>query len=279
MCLINRKNLIIISFSIFIILSTSVNSYAQSLKIGGTGAALGGMQLLLEAFKKANPEINEEVLSSLGSGGGIKALKAKAIDIAVMSRDLKSKEQTDKIISHPYAKTAIVLATTLKNKTDAINSNDLLYILRGIKTEWKDGSTIRIVLRPDSETDVKLLRAYIPEIALIWKDLKNIPGIPLAYTDQAMADMILLSPGGLGLSTLALINSEKRPLKALILNGIKPSVNTIADGSYPLVKTLYYAINPENNDVTKKFIAFLHSDNGREILQKSGHYIPPQKGE
>ena len=255
-----------------------MSGYAGSLKIGGTGAALGGMQLLVDTFQEKHPEVSGEVLPSLGSGGGIKALSMGVIDIAVSSRQLKPKEQGKGLEEHVYAKTAIVLATPKKNKTTDISSDELISIIDGTKTTWADGSDIRIVLRPETEIDVKILKIYVPEIVGAWDRLKDIPGVPMAYTDQMTADLVQLMPGGFGISTLALIKSEERALTALSFNNTEPSIETIADGSYPLVKSFYYITALESGEITKKFIVFMQSEEGREILQKSGHYVPSPDG-
>ena len=275
----SRKSSVFSFLFILITLFFSVSAHAQSFKIGGTGAALGGMQLLLDAFEEENPDVKGEVLSSLGSGGGIKALTKGAIDIAVSARKLKPQEQKNGLEEHFYAKTAIVLATPKKNKITDISSSEFVDIINGKMLTWADGSDIRMVLRPESETDVKLLKAHIPEMVAGWNALREIPGIPMAYTDQMAADMVQLIPGGIGINTLALIKAEDRPLKALNLNGFVPSIETIADGSYPLTKDFYFILSPESSETAKKFIAFLQSDKGKEILQNSGHYVPSAHGE
>ncbi len=66
---------------------------AETLKIGGTGGALGTMQILGRAFEKQHAGVSVEILPSLGSGGGIKAVLAGAIDIGLSARRLKAKER------------------------------------------------------------------------------------------------------------------------------------------------------------------------------------------
>ena len=66
---------------------------AEMLKIGGTGGDLGTMRLLGSAFERIHGDVTVKVLPSLGSGGGIRAVQAGAIDIAVSSRPLNDKER------------------------------------------------------------------------------------------------------------------------------------------------------------------------------------------
>jgi len=57
-----------------LIISIGGTAQAETLRISGTGVALGGIILLGDAFEAENPGTTIEVLPSLGSSGGIKAL-------------------------------------------------------------------------------------------------------------------------------------------------------------------------------------------------------------
>ena len=57
----------------------TAGSFAATLKIGGTGAALGTMRILADQFVRMRPDISVVIPDSLGSGGGIKAVLAGAL--------------------------------------------------------------------------------------------------------------------------------------------------------------------------------------------------------
>ena len=81
--------------------------------------------------------------------------------------------------------------------------------------------------------------------------------------------------GSLGPSTLALIFSENRKLKALQLNGIDPSPSNLAAGIYPYYKSLYIVTHSKTPGAARKFIAFAQSETARKILTRTGHAVPP----
>ena len=70
---------------------------------------------------------------------------------------------------------------------------------------------------------------------------------------------------------LALILAEQRPLKALSLDGVAPTPDAMADGSYPLTKTFAMVTGPAPGELAKRFIAFVYSDEGAVILRRTGH--------
>src|SRR4030042_5692958 len=60
--------------------------YQGTLKIGGTGAAVGTITQVAAAFQKRHPDVRFMFPPSLGSSGGIKAVIAGALDVGFGSR-------------------------------------------------------------------------------------------------------------------------------------------------------------------------------------------------
>mgnify|MGYP003336752282 CR=1 FL=1 len=104
------------------------------------------------------------------------------------------------------------------------------------------------------------------------------PGLLVAVTAQECAMALEGHAGSFGPSTLGLILSENRKLKALRINGIEPSAGTLAAGIYPYYKSLYVVTTSKTPDAARKFIAFAQSQAGRKILSQTGNLVPPFKG-
>ncbi|MEC5292028.1 PstS family phosphate ABC transporter substrate-binding protein, partial [Aurantimonas sp. C2-3-R2] len=102
---------------------------AETLRIGGTGVALGGMRLLGASYMKEHPDSQIEVLPSLGSTGGIKALLAGAVDIAVSSRALTDEERAAGATSNLYARTPLAVVTSPNAPIEDITTGELEAIL------------------------------------------------------------------------------------------------------------------------------------------------------
>ncbi|MEE9300296.1 MAG: substrate-binding domain-containing protein [Alphaproteobacteria bacterium] len=253
---------------------------AQTLKIGGTGGALGTMQILGRAFEKQHAGVSVEILPSLGSGGGIKAVLAGAIDIGLSARPLKAKERDAGARAHPYAKAALVFATQPGNPEVGVTTEQLIEMYAGARRRWPDGTPIRIVLRPDTDSDTIYLRGHIPSIGPALDAAADRPGVPVAFTAQDSAELLQRLPGSLGTTMLALILSENRPLKALSLDGVAPTPEAMADGSYRLTETCSIVTGPEPGEMATRFIAFVYADEGAAILRRTGHLpLAPEGGQ
>lgn len=68
-----------------------------------------------------------------------------------------------------------------------------------------------------------------------------------------------------------MILGEGRALKPVVLDGVAPSPQTIADGSYPMVKAFYFVTRGEPDGLAKRFIAMTRSSEGKAILRRVGH--------
>lgn len=246
---------------------------AQEVKIGGTGAALGTMQLLAQAYAKTQKDAKITVLPSMGSGGGIKAVLAGAIQIGVSSRPLSEAESKAGAAAVEYGFTPFVFATAATNKVTGITTQNLVDFYAGKVDEWPDGSKLRLVLRPVGDSDSETIKAISPAMRDAKSAAELRKGMVFTVTDQETASALEKVSGALGPSTLALLISEKRALKALALDGVVPNAQSIASGSYPLAKQLLLVTGPKTPPEAQAFVRFVQSSAGREVLQQTGHWV------
>jgi phosphate transport system substrate-binding protein len=247
---------------------------ADELKIGGSGVALGTMQLLAAEFIKKNPDFRIATMPSLGSGGGIRAVVAGAIDLGVTSRPMNESERKLGAIEIEYARTPFVFAVSTKSSVTAITRGELAGIYAGEMVKWTDGSPVRIVLRPAGDIDTEMVRNISPEIRRGLAAAEKRPGVQFSVNDQDAADDLENIPGAIGPIALALIVSEKRELRALELDGKEPTPGNAASGAYPYYKRLFLVTGAKRPAAVERFIAFVQSPSGRKILAGNGHWIP-----
>jgi phosphate transport system substrate-binding protein len=247
---------------------------ADELRIGGTGSGLGTMQLLANAFMHINMEHRITILPSMGSKGGIKAVVAGAIDLAVSSRQLTPEEMATGASATPYGRTPLVLAVAGNTRHTAISSQQLVNAYAGQLVQWPDGTRIRLILRPVGDADTELIKAFSPAMREAATLAEQRKGMVFAVTDQEAADHLEKVPGALGPLTLTQILTEKRTLKALSLDGVMPEVRNLANNTYPLYKDLLFVTGTKPAAVAQSFMAFVRSPAGRAVLVQTGHWVP-----
>ncbi len=262
------------AIALALLLGFSAGAAAEEFRIGGTGAALGTMQLLAAEFTAANPDIQITTVPSLGSGGSIKAVVAGAIGLAVTSRPMNESERKLGATEMEYARTPFVFAVSTKSKVTAITSGELADIYAGKKVTWADGSPVRIVLRPVSDIDTEMVKAISPAIRQGLAAAEARPGVRFAVNDQDAANDLEKIPGAIGPGSLALIVSEKRALRALKLDGREPTPANAASGAYPHYKRMFLVTGAKRTAAVERFVAFVQSPAGRKILTTNGQWIP-----
>jgi len=242
-----------------------------TLKIGGTGNALGSMKLLAAAFQELNPDIKVVVLPSLGSGGGIMAVLRGSLDIGLSSRPMKDSERSPELQVIEYSRTPLVPVANRDVNSSGVDYADLIKIFRGEIKTWPEGIRIRLVVRPARESDTLALKDISPDMRSAVDAALVRPGMLVTMTDQDNADMIETLSGAFGFATLSQIIAENRTVKILSYNGVLPSVQSLLDRSYPLYKQLFLVIKLGPAAPVRHFLEFVRSDRGRKILEESGN--------
>jgi phosphate transport system substrate-binding protein len=247
---------------------------AEEIKIGGTGNALGTMRLLGNAYTRKFPGMQVTVLSSLGSSGAIKAVPKGAIDIGITSRLLSDEERAAGAIDIEYARTPTVLAVSAKSKVTGISRQQLADLYSGKLASWPDGTPIRPVLRQPGDDNTKQIKSLSPAVEQALSAAEQRQGLPFAVTDQEAADKIESIPGAIGVTTVALIKSEGRALRALSLDGVEANEKNASSRDYPIIKHFVFITRPTPSPAAQQFISFVKSPAGRDILTQTGHWVP-----
>ncbi len=260
-----------------LLVSGSRSAVAETIRISGAGGAIGTMRILGEAFRKTNPGIRVEILPSMGSSGSVKAVLAGRLDIGLSVRTLSGEERAQGVVETRYARTPFVFGVNSTLKMTGLTLEDVAGIYGG-KRDWENGKRIRLVLRPPEDSDIAVLKSMSPAMSAAVDIALRRKGMIMATTGHDAADAIESVPGAFGATTLSLLLSEKRALRILSLDGITPSVRTMADGSYPYSKTFFMVTRKNLPASVRRFIDFVRSPAGAAILAKNGQGAVREEG-
>jgi phosphate transport system substrate-binding protein len=250
---------------------------AETIRVGGTGSALGPLRLLAQAFRKVEPEVTVEVLPSLGSSGAIKAVRDGAIEIGASARLLKDDEKKPGFSFFEMARTPLVLVTNPGVGVKGMTAGELARIYRGEIREWNDGRRLRLVIRPSTEADTAIIRGLSAEMDAAAEDALAHEGQVFSVTDQEAAEFIEKTPGAIGFLTLGQVRSEARAVRIVDLDGVGPDLTALAAGRYPLEKRLYLLTRGEPSSGVRHFVEFIRSPEGDRILRETG-LLPSSAG-
>lgn len=245
------------------------------IRLGGTGSSLAAMRFLADAFRRVEPATEIDVLRSLGTTGGLRGLRANVVEIAVAARPLTEAERASGLVGREYARTPLVFATHPETRADSVTLAEVAGIYGGDLANWPSGARIRLVRRPSTEADWAALGGLSPDMARAVQVAIRRPGLLTAASDQDNADALERLLGSFGLIALGQLLAERRRLTVLRLGGVEPTVASLLDGAWPMVRTLHIVTPTDPAPHIAAFLAFVASAEGAAVLANCGH-LPVQ---
>ena len=219
---------------------------------------------LSEAFEE-----NEGITvtyNATGSGAGIQAVQEGRCDIGLASRNLKDEEKASGLEGTVLAYDGIAVIVNPENPVSDLDLETIAKIYTGEIKNWKEvgGNDAEIVLIGreggsgtrdgfESITDTEDKCKYRQE---------------LTSTGDVITT-VASNPNAIGYASLA---SVKDTVKALSVDGVKPSEATIKDGSYVVQRPFVLVTKKDAklSESAQKFFDYMTSEAANEIISGAG---------
>nr|WP_246221635.1 substrate-binding domain-containing protein [Marichromatium bheemlicum] len=250
---------------------------AEPLRIGGTGGALGLAEALAVGYGACCGE-RPQVLPSLGTGGGVRALVDGHLDIALAGRALSvaERQQVGEVVI--FARTPLLLAAHPEVTADALDIAQLAAIYRGQRVTWPDASPCRPVLRAEYDAETMLLRRLDPRLDAALDQAFARTDLVVTLTAQENAAVLHRVPGSFGYLSRAQWAAESLSLRVLRLGGQAPTLAALAAGRYPLAAEFALVLATASDERVRGFVEFVFSAAGRAVLEANGALLSPRPG-
>jgi phosphate transport system substrate-binding protein len=251
---------------------------ARSVTIKGSDTMVILGQRWAETYMKEYPDKRIQVTGG-GSGTGIAALINGGTDICEASRTMKDKEKAmvrtrhgKDVVEIPVALDGVAIYVPESSPIKSISIAQLKSIYTGTITNWRDvgGKDQRIVAysRENNSGTYVFFKEHVLKGEDFARDVQTLPGT------AAVVNAVSKDPASLGYGGIAYA-SGIRPLAVKpddASEEVKPSLETVEAGTYPLSRHLYfYTVGPPTGE-TKAFIDWVLSPEGQKICEAVGYY-------
>jgi phosphate transport system substrate-binding protein len=253
-----------------IIFGLAIPCYAEKIVIEGSTTVLPIAQKAAEVFMNSNPGADISVRGG-GSGVGIASLIDGTCDIADASRAIKDSE-LDKAVAngrspkaHVVAMDGIAVIVNPSNGVNALTKKQIMDIYTGKISHWKDvgGSDGKIVvISRDSSSGT--FEAFGE---LVLKGAKVRPDALMQASNQAVASTVSRTAGAIGYVGLGYLSSS---VKAVTVDGVMVSKETVLTGAYPVGRPLFMYTNGKPQGLAKDFIDYILSPEGQKLVEEEG---------
>lgn len=180
----------------------------------------------------------------------------------------------------PVTSSAFVFIVNTANKVENLTLDEIVKIYKGEITNWKevggDDEEIIPYQRPNGSGSQTAM------ISLVMKDANfmTAPKIQIEREMGGLVDAIAEydnSKSAIGYSYFYYINTmyKRDNIKMIGVNGVKPTIETIKDGSYPIYTNGYIVTLKQisEDSPTRKWINNVLSNRGSKIIEDAG-YVP-----
>ena len=204
--------------------------------------------------------------NATGSGAGIQAVQEGRCDIGLASRNLKDEEKANGLEGTILAYDGIAIIVNPNNPVSDLDVETIAKIYTGEIKNWKEvgGNDAEIVLIGreagsgtrdgfESITDTEDKCKYRQECT----------------STGDVITAVSSNPNAIGYASLA---SVKDSVKAVSVDGVKPSEATVKDGSYAVQRPFVLVTKKDTklSDSAQKFFDYITSKDANEVISGAG---------
>ena len=237
---------------------------------GGTVSTDGSTSMekvigfLSEAYTEKNGNV-KVTYNPTGSGSGIQAVLEGRCDIGLSSRNLKDEEK-ENLNATVVAIDGIAIIVNPANTVEDLTIEQIAKIYTGEVTNWSEvgGSDSPIV--PIGREAASGTRDGFESITGTKDSCKYSQELT---SNGDVVQTVASNPNAIGYASLA---SVKDTVKAVSVEGVTPTTETIQDGTYKVKRNFIFVTKKDAplSDVAQKFIDFATSPEADSLIESAG---------
>lgn len=246
-------------------------------KISGKISASGSTALLplLKPAQEAFQDKYKDVTVNVAGGGsftGMNQVAEGSVDIGDSDVNLPDEYKDKGLVDHKVVVEPFVFIVDKANKVDNLTKNQVIGILTGKITNWKevggDDQKITLIHRAKSSGS----RATISDVVL--KGANFTDDAVIQDSNGAVRAAIASTPGAIGYVDAPYADDSVKVLK---FDGVEYSAQNIIDGKYPIYGYGHMYTKGEPTGAVKAFIDYILSDEFQNSQVEKLGFIPVSK--
>jgi phosphate transport system substrate-binding protein len=271
----------ILVISLSVVFGTGYDKPHRTITITGSTTVLPIAQRCAEEWtstrnpSRTHPYYDEVNVAGGGSGVGIADLIQGNNDIADASRPMKDSEiaqaQASGInpVKHKIALDGVSIIVHPTNPVTGLTMEKIKDIYTGAITNWNQvggpDATIVVYNRESTSGTYETFETKVMQSEPIRADALE------KTSNGAMKEAVANDPNGIAYVGLGYVDSS---VKAVTVNGIVASAETVRNGKYPIARYLFMITNGElsgqTNTLVADFINFVLSTEGQSLVEDVG---------
>ncbi len=247
------------------------------LSMGGSTTMDPIMSSALEVYRTEVDPAAQLSYDAPGSTAGIQGTLNGVYDVGASSRALFIRERQQGLTATTIATDGLAVIVHETVPIDDISLRDLASVFVGEINNWSElggpDQEITIVRRDQASGTFGAFRERVL-VRTYGDDARYKRQALVTESNGNMATMVTQTPYSIGYASLVTIDRvEDQGGKALSVDGVPDTLETVLTGEYPITRPLNVVSIGEPTGERKVFVDFLLSSRGQQIVQDVG-YLP-----
>jgi phosphate transport system substrate-binding protein len=226
---------------------------------------------IAKRFESLNPGTRVDVQAG-GSSRGVRDARSGLADIGMVSRDLKKNERD--LLNFTIARDGVSIIVNSKNPVTALNDGQIVEIYTDRINNWKDvggsNAPLTVVNKAEGHSTLEL---FLKHFHLKNSDVKA--DVIIGGNEQGIKTVAgnLNAVGYVSIGTAEYDASHGVSIKLLPVGGVKASIESVRNGSFPLARPLNLVTKTRPEGLVKQFIDFATSSKVNDIINEQ-YFVP-----
>ena len=261
---------IIVIVGAYLVFAGNSGGQEETITIVGSTSVQPVAEKLATEYMKSHSNVKITVQGG-GSSVGIKSVQDGTADIGTSSKSLDADESTG-LTQDEIGLDGIAIVVNKENNISGLTTEQVKGIFTGEITNWNE------VGGPDAEINVITreegsgTRDAVQEIVMGGKNVSFVDGAIVQSSTEAVQQAVAQDPNAIGFMSYAAVSDTK----ALEIDGVAPSEETVLDGSYTIQRPFLFLVKGEPTGALKAFIDWVNGSEGQAII-KSDKVVPTGK--
>lgn len=224
------------------------------IRVSGSGTALPAVQKLAEEYARLAPDARVEIAGGTNSGGAIRGVLERSLDVAVTNRPLTAAEAREPLVYVPFVRDAVTFAVHRSVAIRGVRSDQVRDLYGGLVTSWRGlgGPDAPVIILDRDEDESMRKLALIPLLG-------GHPVTATAVVLTSATDMLSAldtTPHAIGYTSFGLLRMRApKQVEPLALDDVMPGPDAVAAGTYPLSLTFGLVLHADPAPATREFVA------------------------
>jgi phosphate transport system substrate-binding protein len=246
----------------------------RNLVLTGSAVMAPMLQEIGRRFEAGHPGVRVDVQDG-GSDRGVTDTRAGLADIGMVARPLRPEE--NRLHAFAIARDGLAVLVHRGNLVPALTPDQVAGIYTRAITNWKEVGGNDVPITPVNQ----VADSAAAQLFLTYFKIRTTPlpsDLVVGNGGEAIR-AVAKRPGAIGYTGVGRATADPdSPIRLLPLAGVPATLETIRAGKYPLSYPLNLVTREPPQGLTKEFLDFARSAEGREVIARFHHVLEPAEG-